>query len=267
MKVISTKYHDLSKFKAEFLSSMPFPHLILDNFLDEEFFQKISASQKSLTTGKSFNTLVEEKKWISLNSDLPGAVSEVVNALNSEEWKNNMESLCSLPQLEVTDLGNSSLANFHMMGPGGILGSHVDHSSEPETGKPHVLNIILYLSSEWKEGYGGATELFDKRGKKVLKRVSYIPNRAVVFLHTPFSFHGVERISADCPENRKSIYVDYYSKSFRPYEKLELGFSNRWFEHGTTFKLMRYSDYLKRCNRGYLKALLKYQVNRLISLI
>ena len=51
------------------------------------------------------------------------------------------------------------LANYHEMGSNGFLGSHVDHSSDPNTGYPHVLNVILYLSSEWKSSYGGAIAL------------------------------------------------------------------------------------------------------------
>ena len=132
-------------------------------------------------------------------------------------------------KLRATEVGNTMLANYHEMGSDGFLGSHVDHSSDPSTGNPHVLNIILYLSSEWKNDFGGGTLFFDKHGKKQISKVEYRANRAVIFLHTPYSFHGVERLKNNGYVKRKLLYVDYYSDSYNPYKNFNLSFPNKWF--------------------------------------
>ena len=71
-----------------------------------------------------------------------------------------------IKSLFATDVGNTDLANYHEMYKNGFLGSHVDHSSDPKTGSPHVLNIILYLTQNWNNDWGGNTVFMSKNGKK-----------------------------------------------------------------------------------------------------
>lgn len=161
--------------------------------------------------------------------------------------------------------GNTSLANYHVMKPGGFLAPHVDHAQDPETGLPHVLNIILYLSPQWDSENGGATLLYDKWGKEIKATVEYKPNRAIIFLHTPYSFHCVEQIKANLPVIRRTLYVDYYSESSNPYKNMDLNFPKKWFPHGTTFILPSIFNYLNIKNVQYTKAYIKYTLNRICS--
>jgi hypothetical protein len=265
MGVINSKHLDLAHKREEFLAAAPFPHLVLDDFLEADFFAGIKDifEDISASTGKTFTSAVEEKKWISLNSDLPGAIRQVVDALNTPEWRKNMTALTGLPSLTSTSNDNTKLANYHIMESGAILGPHVDHSYEPTTGLPHVLNVIVYLTEAWDESWGGATYFYDDKGKDVVARVACAPNRAAVFLHTPYSFHGVERVDRETKVRRRTIYVDYYSESYKPYADLDLRFDTKWFRHGTTFKLSSYADYLRPKNRNYTKAMLQYHLMRL----
>ena len=68
--------------------------------------------------------------------------------LNDKFFLNNLFKISGIKELFATTKGNTLLANYHEMYESGFLGTHVDHSSEPETGFPHVLNIILYLSKK-----------------------------------------------------------------------------------------------------------------------
>ena len=74
---------------------------------------------------------------------MPNLVSNIVNELNSDKWVQNLRSLTDIESLFATDVGNTDLANYHEMKEKGYLGPHVDHSDDPDTGKPHVLNILL----------------------------------------------------------------------------------------------------------------------------
>ena len=152
------------------------------------------------------------------------------------------------------------------MKPGGLLAPHVDHSSEPKTGYPHVLNIVVYLTKEWDSvSWGGGTDLLNSNGSKIITKLPYIPNSSVIFLHTPFSFHGVSRIDENAKFVRKSIYIDYYSQSFNPYKHINLDFKNKWFEHGTTFVLPKFKSYFKRENSLYRKIKLDYLINKFFN--
>ncbi|UOG65283.1 2OG-Fe(II) oxygenase [Leptospira noguchii] len=241
----------------------------MDDFLDSKYFDKISNipdNDQSLSeSGKNFNTEVESKKWISLNSEIPELIGNIIQELNSEAWLRNINELTGMPDLMSTKNDNTKLANFHEMEKGGFLGSHVDHSHEAELGFPHVLNIILYISPSWDNNYGGATLFFDKKGRNVHAAIDYVPNRAVIFLHTPYSFHGVGKISETTPIKRRTIYVDYYSASYEPYSSMKLDFTNHWFKHGTTFILSPFLNYFKNGNLPYLKAMTQYEINKLLA--
>ena len=263
MNIISKKYKDLSNLSDKFMKSSPFPYVILDNFLDKKFFKEIAFDKKKIdySQGKFFQNDVEKNKWISKNTNLPKNIKKIVRELNSLKWTNNLKRLTKIEDLFSTKVGNSDLANYHEMSSNGFLGSHVDHSTDPDTGSPHVLNIILYLSKNWKNEWGGSTIFLDPKGKLIKKKISYIPNRAIIFLHTPYSFHGVTKLRNN-KIKRSTIYVDYYSKSKNPYININLPFKKKWFKHGTCFVLPKISDYFKLNNFYYTKTMFKYKVNQ-----
>ena len=266
MKIINDKYNNLEIYETDFKSAKPFPHIILDNFLDESFFQNLNIDKIKTNKQKGllFNTEIETNKWTSKNVELNEGISKIVNELYTTDFINNLSKLSKIKDLFSTNVGNTALANYHEMYESGFLGTHVDHSSEPNTGLPHVLNIILYLSKNWKRSWGGSTMFANKKGTKIEKIIDYIPNRAVIFLHTPFTFHGVTKIQNNLTK-RSTIYVDYYSQNKNPYAHLDLQFKNVWFKHPTTFILPKFKDYFPKKNRVYLKKMLKHKIKSLIA--
>ena len=266
MKIINEKYNNLEIYETDFKSAKPFPHIILDNFLDESFFQNLDVDKIKTNKQKGllFNTEIETNKWTSKNVELNEDISKIVNELYKTNFVKNLSKLSKIKDLFSTNVGNTALANYHEMYESGFLGAHVDHSSEPNTGLPHVLNIILYLSKNWRRSWGGSTMFANKNGTKIEKTIDYIPNRAVIFLHTPFTFHGVTKIQNNLTK-RSTIYVDYYSQNKNPYAHLDLQFKNVWFKHPTTFILPKFKDYFPKKNRVYLKKMLKHKIKSLIA--
>jgi Rps23 Pro-64 3,4-dihydroxylase Tpa1-like proline 4-hydroxylase len=267
-EMINEKYRSLDDLKEIFFSAKPYPHLVLDNFLSDEAYKSLASHLQqpdAVGMSRSFNTDFEKNKQISLNTKLSKELNDALTALNSDDWIENLRSLTGIETLQSTKIGNTHLANYHEMSRGGILASHVDHAKEPTTGLPHVLNIILYLSDDWAPAFGGSTQLYNKNGTVVSKSVEYRPNRAVIFLHTPHSFHGVSPLVGNGDVKRKILYVDYYSQSVEPYKDMKLDFPCKWFDHPTTFKLNSKLDYLKPKNRAYLKHLLIYYGSKALS--
>ena len=64
MGIINKKYKNLSNLSNKFINSSPFPHLVLDNFLEKSFFKKITDDKKKLnySKGKFFKNEVEKNK-------------------------------------------------------------------------------------------------------------------------------------------------------------------------------------------------------------
>lgn len=264
--IINSKYSNLEFLKFEFEKNKPFPHVVLDDFLSDTFFSDLNIYHEEINQneGKNFSSEVEKNKWVSKNTDLPSKIKLIIDSLNSESWIKNLSQIANIENIFSTKVGNTKLANYHEMKNNGYLGPHVDHSDDPDTGRPHVLNLLLYLSKEWKDEWGGSTLLYDKNGKNILNEIKYKPNRAIIFLHTPYSFHGVKKIK-ETNNTRSSIYVDYYANSKHPYKNISLDFPNKWFSHGTSFVLSGILDYLKPKNFKYAKSYIKYSINRIIN--
>jgi len=81
-----------------------------------------------------------------------------------------------------------------------------------ESGKEfNRLNILVYLTPDWRTGWGGDLELWDR---KVRQRAdSFAPrfNRCLVFNTTHESFHGVTAIACPPPRTRNSFAAYYYT--------------------------------------------------------
>ena len=264
--MINKKYDDLSVFKIEFKNAKPYPHIILDNFLDENFFSNLNTDSFSIEKhrNKHLDTFLEKNKSISKNVELSDEIKKIVEELNSDKFVKSLKKLTGMDELFQTSVGNTALSNYHEMYESGFVGTHVDHSSEPKTGCPHVLNILIYLTKGWDKSWGGSTVLANKTGKKIEKIVDYKPNRAVIFLHTPFSFHGVQELKNNL-KKRSSIYVDYYSTNKKPYLNFNLNFKNVWFKHPATFVLPNFKDFFIKKNRSYLKRMIKHKIKSIVS--
>ncbi len=266
MSIINKKYENLSPYLSSFVNAKPYPHIVLDNFLDNDFFSNLDLEKMNINheKGRTFDSDIEKNKWASKNERLSNSLKQIIDELNSKSFLENLYNLSHIKDLFSTTEGNTALANYHEMYKSGFLGTHVDHSSEPNTGLPHVLNIILYLSKKWDKSWGGSTILANHKGTKIEKLIEFIPNRAVIFLHSPFTFHGVTEIKNNL-NKRSTVYVDYYSKNLNPYKHLNLSFKNVWFKHPTTFILPKFKDYFPKKNRVYLKKMLKHRLKSYLA--
>ena len=263
--MINDKYLTLDNYQDTFRSAKPFPYLVLDDFFQKDFFQALNAEIKSRKTaikGRSFNSAAEKNKIINLNNNLPVTIQRILDTLTEVFWVQNLVRLSGIADLVADDGHNEVLSNFHEMSKSGFLGSHVDHSQHPKSLKKHVLNILVYLSEDWISEYGGNTLLYNKNGTKVEKLIEYVPNRLIIFLHTPYSFHGVDELKPPNHQVRRTLYLDFYSEIDNPYSHLKLPFKNHFFEHDTTFILKNKLSYFKLKNFLYTKSLAKYKLRK-----
>lgn len=74
--------------------------------------------------------------------------------------------------------------------------------------------MIIYLTEDWQETYGGNLELWDVGMKKCLKKVLPIYNRCVIFNTDKDSNHGhPEPLTTPEHITRRSIALYYYTAS------------------------------------------------------
>ncbi len=193
----------------------PFPHTVIDNFLPNKLFKKLNDGFKKKgklkDKKKKFETHVELNKTVYGDKDLDNLHQLPIKILGGDLTKNLIQkqigkikiiSLC-----EWKDYGG--YYPFHVMGNGGVLGSHVDHSHS-KYGDLHVANSIFYSSPTWKKSWGGETILFDSSGLKIKKKIYPKPNRLIIFIHSALAFHGVNLVKSPKNKKRSTYYMDYY---------------------------------------------------------
>jgi Rps23 Pro-64 3,4-dihydroxylase Tpa1-like proline 4-hydroxylase len=139
----------------------------------------------------------------------PSAASDLLTYLTSAAaaalagWVTGIEGLQSDPALYGGGL--------HVTEPGGFLGIHLDSERHPNTGLVRRLNLIVYCTPGWQEGWGGELELWDRGISRCVQRIAPAFNRAVLLETGPHCYHGHPR-PVTGPLARKSVAVFYWSE-------------------------------------------------------
>ncbi len=200
------------EYKKDYLSAFPFPHCVIDNFLDENIAEAVL---KEFPGPKDIQWITydghQDKKLESKNeSELSPFLKQFLNELNSSAFIKFLEKVTGISGL-IPD-PHFFGGGLHQIERTGFLKIHADFNYQPKLKLDRRINVIIYFNKNWKEEYSGHFELWDKNMKKCEKKVLPIFNRCVIFNTTDFSFHGHPE-PLNCPqgETRKSIALYYYT--------------------------------------------------------
>lgn len=191
----------------------PYPHLVIDNFFDADMLEQISREivGEKVNFNKVFTDAYQRNKTISTGDAVPPLINVIASKFAASGMLRYLEKVTGLSCLIPDPHYNSDYGYYHIVGAGGVLGSHVDHSRHSTLHVPHVLNLVVYLSKDWDEKDGGTLCLYDESGRNVVKRVPCLYNRAILFACTPTAYHGVEPVVESSNRRRHSLYFAYYS--------------------------------------------------------
>jgi hypothetical protein len=192
-------------------SAAPFPHIVIDDFLDANVLRTIVAEFPANDHKSYFDRDQERLKFQFNPQEIPSGVARNLFAeLNSEafliflEEMTGIEGLVSDPHFEGGGL--------HETKRGGHLGVHADFNIHSRLKLERKLNLLVYLNDDWAPEYGGQLELWDKQMKECVVRVEPVLGRAVVFSTDLDSFHGhPEPLTCPPERSRRSIATYYYS--------------------------------------------------------
>jgi Rps23 Pro-64 3,4-dihydroxylase Tpa1-like proline 4-hydroxylase len=250
--------------------ALPYPHLVIDDFFDPEILAQISleVGEQKVNFNKVFSDAFQRNKTISTGDAVPPLISVIASKFAASGMLRYLEQVTGLRRLIPDPHYNADYGYYHIVGAGGILGSHVDHSRHNTLHVPHVLNLVVYLSKDWNEQDGGALCFYDETGKQVVKRVPCHHNRAIIFACTPTAYHGVDPIPESANRRRHSLYFAYYTVdsagtgSSELFPHLQQGKSNVDLDvnYGTYF-VVPFSQLFKRENWAHLRMRLVYMVH------
>lgn len=202
---------NFSALRSQYVNAAPFPHIVIDNFLESDLAEKLynNFPDHNADFWLKYNNPIEKKLLYNhLDDNMPKPIKEALLYLNGDDVLQKLTELTGIEKL-VSDPGLHG-GGMHCSKRGGKLDVHIDYSIHPKLNLERRINLILYLSKDWKEEYGGCLELWDKDVENCVKKVYPVFNRAVIFNTGDISYHG-HPDPIQCPDNnsRKSLALYY----------------------------------------------------------
>jgi len=196
-------------FCLKFSSKKPIRHLVIDNFLDEDFATTISTHFPAMAEMNThYHGLNEKKSEHSDFAKLDVSFSQLHAALSSDMFIECLQRITCIAGLETIDdrLGYG----LHQGGNNSFLDIHIDYNLHPIKKKYRKLNFILFFNQQWRPEWGGHLELWDEKVESCVQSLSPVFNRCVIFECSDISYHGYNRIAVPDGITRKSYYQYYF---------------------------------------------------------
>lgn len=206
---------DWNEIRKQFRTSVPFNHVVIDNFFEDDIAEKLSNEFPDYNDPDLgfYNNPIENKKVMNRWDKFPATTYQAFTFLGREYFTDIMKSLVVSEHLWMDHGLNGG--GWHMHGRGGNNNVHLDYNIHPKLNEQRKLNIIIYLTKDWNPEWEGGLEIWSndsetKQPKKLIKKVDNIFNRAIIFDTTQNSWHGLPK-HITCPEGmiRKSLAAYY----------------------------------------------------------
>jgi len=202
---------NIQKLNEDFSHASPFEHIVIDNFLEESYAEKLSKLYPPLDdTWHEYKNPIEVKYAFDNINSLPLEVKNYFYYLSTPEIINIMNSITNIPNLEYDEYLHG--AGLHIHPRYGRLNIHLDYEKHPFSGKERRINVILFISKDWDITWNGANELWNSDVSKCISKTDVKFNRAILFKTNDISWHGLPK-PIMCPEGqfRKTLAFYYVS--------------------------------------------------------
>ncbi|NBP00029.1 MAG: 2OG-Fe(II) oxygenase [Proteobacteria bacterium] len=213
---VREKFCNLDNLNKTFRGSEPFPHVVLDNFFPEDVARSLELEcqdlDKSLWT--QFTRLGSYMEECNKIAHMPVAF-QVSNEIHSKlglDWLGDITGISNiLPDPHLIGAGYSRSYN------GDSLKIHTDFNWNDTVRLHRRATMIIYLSSQWQDHYGGEIEFWDKDRTGPVVSIPPLFNRCVIWENHNRGFHGYPR-PITCPNNlsRNSFRLFFYSSQIDP---------------------------------------------------
>lgn len=201
--------NNIEVLREQFLSGKPFENIVIDDFLDSSFAEKLASLFPMNHQDWFYYENPIEVKYAFDNIDkLPDELKNYFYYLSSEYIIKKIASLTNIPDLEYDEYLHG--AGLHSHPRYGRLNIHLDYEKHPYSGKERRINIIYFLNKDWNSTWNGANELWGNCvSQEGIQKTQVKFNRAIIFKTNDISLHGLpEKIM--CPKNVFRNTLAYY---------------------------------------------------------
>lgn len=200
----------VEEYNQQFTTALPYKHVVIDGLLKPEAMDALHAGFPSLDVfNKKYKGVNEFKSEGSNFEDFPPVFTQLREELHSKEWCELMSKITGIENLySVPDALGGGL---HQGSNGSFLDVHIDFNIHAERGIHRRVNLLVFFNKDWKEEYGGHTELWNADMTNLDKKIFPGYNRCLIFETNEISYHGYKAINVPEAITRKSFYAYYYT--------------------------------------------------------
>jgi Rps23 Pro-64 3,4-dihydroxylase Tpa1-like proline 4-hydroxylase len=203
--------NNINYLKNNFLNASPFEHVVIDNFLNDSYANELyNLFPENFDNWYKYENPIEIKYTYDDINNLNNKMKNYFYYLSSDKIIDLFRKITNIKDLTYDEYLHG--AGLHCHPRYGKLNIHLDYEKHPITGKERRLNIIYFLSKDWKNEWNGQNELWDKDGENSITKTDVKFNRAIIFKTNDISWHGLPN-KILCPEGnyRKSLALYYVS--------------------------------------------------------
>lgn len=200
--------HDAEKIRAEFGSdpSTKAKYCAIDDLLPRELARQIADAFPASENMRLLDSF-REKKYTSKSLDqFDPLIADITFAFQNKRVIDKVADLTGIKDA----VGDPHLyaGGISAMERGHFLQPHIDNSHDGEQENYRVLNLLYYITPEWKPENGGNLELWDENVTDPVEIPSLF-NRLVLMSTNDKSWHSVNEVKAD--GTRRCISNYYFS--------------------------------------------------------
>ena len=205
-------FNNFSNNDKNTLNTNPFPYIIIPEFINTEYYNKVKEVFPSKPDEKwwKYENPLEVKYALDNLELMDPTISNIFYSLSHGDVVDKFKKIFNIPELEYDPYCHG--AGLHMHPRYGRLNMHLDYEIHPISNKQRRLNIILYLNDDWKPEWNGDTQLWDNTVSECIVKSYPKGNTAFFFVTTEQSWHGVPETIL-CPHDmyRKTLAFYYVS--------------------------------------------------------
>jgi hypothetical protein len=199
-----------SSLRASFESANPFPHVVMDDFLDAALARALVEEFPAIDAmPKSRDYVFGNKHELSSVEAAGPAGARFAAAMTSQPFAAFLRDVTGYDVFVDPAFHGGG---FHQGGDGSFLDTHVDFNVHPlHPDWLRTLNLLIYLCDDWRPEYGGDLLI---RTSPEEEPVSVAPafNRAVLMLTDAHTYHGYRRMSLPPGVTRRSLATYAYRR-------------------------------------------------------
>lgn len=219
--------NNISVFKDRFNNSLPYRHVVIEDFLDQKIASILSDQIPSLKddrwvagvreyVGGEKNIFESSRYAINDPNDLSNDFVSLFKCVNSKSFCKFLSSMTGIDNV-MPDM-SWHLSGLRLMTDGGHQLIHSDSRVHPtlknSQGNPleKKLTMLIYMNKEWLDTDIGSCELWNDSMTECVKSVAPSFNKCLIFECTDTSYHGVPKV--ECKnKNRINLTFNFLQDS------------------------------------------------------